>query len=111
MRTDDDLLQDMLESIRKILDHLPQGFDRFQSDEMVQVFFIHHLQIIGEAARKISSELQQCYPEIPWSEIISMRNILVHNYFGIDLNEVWYTAQKNLPELKSQIESVIQNLQ
>ncbi len=72
---------------------------------------IHHLQIIGEAANRISETLLKDYPEMKWKEIISMRNIIVHEYFGIDPEEIWNTIQYDIPELKQLVLKMIANLQ
>ena len=61
---------------------------------------IYHLQIIGEAVRGISSEFRTANPGIPWLDIIGMRNILVHHYFGIDRDAVWNVLEDDLPALK-----------
>lgn len=66
---------------------------------------IHHLQIIGEAVRGISPEFRAASPDIPWSDIIGMRNILVHHYFGIDRDAVWNVVERDLPALKRQLSS------
>jgi uncharacterized protein with HEPN domain len=80
-----------------------QGREYFSNDEMAQVWVIHHLQIIGEAVRGISSEFRAENPDIPWSDIIGMRNVLIHHYFGIDRDAVWNVVKRDLPDLKNQI--------
>jgi len=75
---------------------------------MAQVWVIHHLQIIGEAVRGISLEFRTVNPDIPWSNIIGMRNVLVHHYFGIDRDAVWNVVEDDLPRLKMQLLSQIQ---
>lgn len=77
------------------------GRSKFDDDEMIQVWVTHHLQIIGEAANKISIETREYAEAIPWEQIIGMRNILVHDYFGINLDIVWSTAVNFLPYFKS----------
>jgi len=68
---------------------------------------LYHIQVIGEAANSISPEFQKQHREIPWKDIISMRHLLVHQYFGIDLEEVWNTTQKDLPHLKQEIDRIL----
>lgn len=75
---------------------------------MIQSWIIRHLQIIGEAARALSETIQQSHPEIPWSKVIGMRNILVHDYFGIDKDIVWNVIEHELPKLKPQINAIVQ---
>jgi uncharacterized protein with HEPN domain len=67
-------------------------------------------EIIGEASMKIPMTLREKYTEVPWSEIISMRNIIVHDYSGVDYLTVWQTLKKSLPELKPQIQKVLSDL-
>ncbi|WP_367617940.1 HepT-like ribonuclease domain-containing protein [Methanoculleus methanifontis] len=84
-----------------------RGREFFYDDEMAQVWVIHHLQIIGEAVRGISSEFRTANPDIPWSDIIGMRNVLIHHYFGIDRDAVWNVVEHDLPALKSQLQSLV----
>jgi uncharacterized protein with HEPN domain len=71
---------------------------------------VHHLQIIGEAARAISPGLRVAHPEIPWTNVIAMRNLLVHEYFGVDIEEVWSTAVNDLPLLRPEVEAMLAEL-
>jgi uncharacterized protein with HEPN domain len=73
---------------------------------MLQVWVIHHLQIIGEAARGVSQPFRECYPEIQWPQIIALRNILVHEYFGLNLDQIWMMTQKDLSELEEQVRNI-----
>jgi uncharacterized protein with HEPN domain len=75
----------------------------------VQTWVIHHLQIIGEAARGLSETIITQHPEIPWRNIIGMRHILVHNYFGIDRAIAWRAVQDNLPDLKAQVQELLKD--
>lgn len=84
-----------------------RGREFFYDDEMAQVWVIHHLQIIGEAVRGISSGFRTANPDIPWSDIIGMRNVLIHHYFGIDRDAVWNVVEHDLPALKSQLQSLV----
>jgi uncharacterized protein with HEPN domain len=100
MRSEAERLQDIQEAITRIERYAQRGRTAFESDELVQVWIIHHLQIIGESASKISVSFHQAHPEIPWAQIIAMLNILIHDYFG---NEVWAVIEKDLPDLKQKI--------
>jgi uncharacterized protein with HEPN domain len=107
VRDDVGRLQDILDSIQRIQQRIGGGRQQFESDEMLQVWVVHHLQIIGEAARSISQALRVAHPEIPWASVIAMRNLLVHEYFGIDIEEVWSTAENDLPLLRPLVEAML----
>jgi uncharacterized protein with HEPN domain len=107
MRTDRDRLQDILDAIHSIGKYAQEGRDRFEKDELIQNWIVHHLQIIGEASNKLSEDIKVAHPAVPWSAMIGMRNILVHEYMGIDLGEVWTTVEYDLPALQEQIQAII----
>jgi uncharacterized protein with HEPN domain len=104
MRTDADRLGDILLAIAKIKERTAGSLDAFEHDEMLQVWVIHHLQVIGEAARGLSQGVKNRCPEVQWPQIVALRNILVHEYFGLNLHQVWTMAHKDLPELEKQIQ-------
>lgn len=83
MRNDRLRLLDILEAIERIEKYAAQGREAFAQDELIQTWIVHHLQIIGEACRALPTDFRKRYPEIPWAQIIGMRHILVHHYFGI----------------------------
>ena len=72
---------------------------------------VHNIQIIGEAVRKLSDSMRNNHPEIPWPQIITMRNVLVHDYFGLDLQEVWMAVERDIPDLKPKIQGILQELE
>jgi uncharacterized protein with HEPN domain len=104
MRTDADRLSDILLASAKIRQRAAVSLESFEQDEMLQVWVIHHLQVIGEAARGISQAVKERCAEVQWPQIVALRNILVHEYFGLNLHQVWTMAQKDLPELEKQIQ-------
>jgi uncharacterized protein with HEPN domain len=99
-----------LEAIERIERYAARGREAFQSDELVQSWFVRHLQIIGEAVRAMPSDVRDRAPDIPWSEIIGMRHILVHDYFEIDSRAVWDAVERDIPELKQRIETLLKDL-
>jgi uncharacterized protein with HEPN domain len=107
MRDDRERLRDILEAVERIERHAAKGREAFERDELIQVWIVHHLQLVGEAARSVSADFRAAHPEIPWPQIAGMRNILVHNYFGIDAEIVWAAVERDLPALKAQIESAL----
>ena len=106
MRSDADRVSDILEAIAKIRERIADRMDAFQVDEMLQVWAIHHLQVIGEAAGGVSQSLKDRHPEAPWPQIVALRNILVHEYFGLNMQQVWTMTQKDLPKLEEQVRHI-----
>lgn len=100
-------LQDMLEAIERIEKYAAGGRAEFERNELIQNWFIRHLQIIGESAYKLPPDFRQLHPEIAWTEIIGMRHILVHDYFKINLDIVWVVVEKELPPLKGQVRMIL----
>ncbi|MBU2602345.1 MAG: DUF86 domain-containing protein [Actinobacteria bacterium] len=107
MRTDRERLIDILDAIDKIEEQTGLGEERFRSDEMVQVWVVYHLQIIGEAAARLSQALKTNSPGVPWADIVGMRNIVVHEYFGLDLDRIWSTVTSSLKPLREEIELLL----
>lgn len=109
MRSDRARLLDIDEAVQRIREKLPSIKEEFIRSDLLQVWVLYHIQVIGEAANGISPEFQKQHQEIPWKDIIAMRHLLVHQYFGIDLEEVWSTAQQDLPQLQKKISLMLKN--
>ncbi|MGQ0636387.1 MAG: HepT-like ribonuclease domain-containing protein [Planctomycetaceae bacterium] len=110
MRDDRRRLEDVAEAIARIERQASRGKVEFSRDELVQVWIVHHLQIIGEAVRGLSTETRDNQPQVPWSKIVGMRHILVHQYFEIDQEIVWAVVEKDLPALKSAVEGLLRTM-
>jgi len=111
LRDDKEWLQDIIEAIEKIEKYSAQGYNAFKEDELIQVWVIHYLQIIGEASNNLSQNLIEANKEVPWADVVGLRNILVHQYFGIDLGRVWETVELYLPSLKQQVEKILADIE
>lgn len=110
-RFDDDYLNDILKAIETIENYTKSlNYDEFVQFDMCIQAVLLNIAIIGESAGKISKEIQQKYPEIPFSAIISMRNRLIHGYYEVDVYRVWLVIQDDLPILKKQIKQIIDEL-
>jgi uncharacterized protein with HEPN domain len=108
MSRDAAYLLDMLESSRLALSHLGNvSQQRFFDDLEQQDAVIRRLLVIGEAARKVSEETRREMPELPWTKMIAMRNLLVHEYDDVDLTIVWDTVRNGLPGLIAKLETVV----
>ncbi len=71
---------------------------------------VRNLEIIGEAARQIPSEVRERYPEVPWRRVIGLRNVVVHEYFAVDVEIVWTVVRQSLPELKEALRRMMAEL-
>ena len=80
------------------------------TDQMLLFAVIHAIEILGEAAGKVSKEFRDQYPVLPWPSIIAMRNRLVHAYFDIDLDRVWSTVTDDIPPLISELRTLLKNV-
>jgi uncharacterized protein with HEPN domain len=69
---------------------------------------LRNLEIIGEAARHIPEAITRKYPDIPWEEMRAIRNIVIHEYFGVNLNIIWHTTQVNLPSIVDKLEEILE---
>jgi uncharacterized protein with HEPN domain len=109
MKKRDVYLKDIQESINKI-EMYTHGidYDSFCFNEMMFDAVIRNLEVMGEAARNAPDEIKTKYPDIPWRQMIGLRNILIHEYFGIDNTIVWQIIKTNLPEIKPIIMKAIQ---
>jgi len=110
VRSDRERLLDILEAVERIEKYADRGRQAIEGDELLQTWFVHHVQIIGEAAAKLSEELRTAHPDVPWAEIVGMRNVLVHEYFGVDVEEIWATIQHDLPRLKPKLAAILAGL-
>ena len=106
-----DYLNDILENIKDINVFIAGiDYEDLKSDKKTQYAVIRCLEVIGEAAKKIPDKSRTNYPAIPWQEISGMRDKLIHDYFGIDLETVWDTIQEDLLPLKKAVESLLEEL-
>lgn len=106
MRDPWERIQDMLEAIHRIEKYSSRGRKVFDSDELIQIYILHYLQVLGEAAYKVPQDFRKKYPEIPWGSLQSLRHILVHDYFQVDLKVVWGMVEKDLPDLKGKLQDI-----
>lgn len=101
-------LRHMLDAARKAAEFIRHRTRRdLEKDEQLALSLTHLLEIIGEAAGRVSAENRKTYPNIPWPQIVGMRNRLIHAYFDIDLDEIWRTVQEDLPPLIAELEQII----
>jgi uncharacterized protein with HEPN domain len=105
------LLQDINESIKKIKSYtIGMSFEMFQNDDKTIDAVIRNFEIIGEAANRIPDEIKEKFNNLNWHRIRGFRNRIVHDYMGVDLEIIWEIIEKNLDELKVQIEEIINQI-
>ena len=110
MRSERERLLDILEAITRIEKYAARGKAAFLDDELIQNWMVSQIAIIGEACRALPADFQARYTSVDWADIIAMRNILVHHYFGIDKEAVWSVVERDIPELKLDIRSILAGL-
>jgi len=104
-------VEHVMESIEKIEEYMGgMSKEEFLGDSRTQDAVMRRLEIMGEAVKNIPSEFRDEYPKIPWKQIAGMRDILIHEYFGVNIERVWKTIKTDLPELKQKISGVSQKL-
>ena len=108
MRPDRLFLVDMVEAAEAIVDHIAgRDRDALFKDRTARAAVLHELTVIGEAASRITGELRTRHPEVPWSEIVGFRNVVIHRYFGLSWPIIWVTATEDVPALKALIAAIL----
>ena len=103
--------QHMLDHAREAVDMISGNTpEDLEKKRMLELALVRLVEIIGEAAGRVSQFGQAKFPEIPWREVIGMRNRLIHGYDSVDLNVLWDTVELDLPPLISQLEEILQKL-
>lgn len=103
-------LTHILESINLLEKYLQNVTEeQFLASEEKQDLAVRRIEVIGEAAKNIPETFRNQYPDIPWKQISGMRDILIHKYFGINMDRVWETATQFIPPLKKQIKSILEH--
>jgi uncharacterized protein with HEPN domain len=105
-------LKDILVSIEKIERYIHgMNMAQFKKDDLVVDAVIRNFEIIGEATKNIPTAIRRSHPGIPWAQMSGMRDVLIHEYFGVDIKTVWHTAKEYLPPLRDQLIALLQKAQ
>lgn len=105
-------LEHVQESITKVEQLTnPLSLAEFLDNWVIQDAVIRNVEIIGEALKSVDEDLKFKYPDVPWAKAKAMRNLLAHEYFRVDFEEVWLTVKENLPGLKLEISKILEQLQ
>lgn len=100
-------LAHILESIDRTERFTSGDRARFVADPMVQDAVIRNLEVIGEAAKRVDEDYRTAHPGVPWRALAGLRDILIHQYEGVDLGRVWTVVERDLPRLRKAIESLL----
>jgi uncharacterized protein with HEPN domain len=100
----------ILDAFGKIQTYTTQGREVFFANPVIQDAVVRNYEIVGEAAKRVSSALREAHPEIPWTGLAGLRDVLIHRYAEVNVDRVWAVTAKELPALKSAIEAVAATL-
>jgi len=107
-RNDHLRIGDILQAIQRIEQYTDgMSFEAFVGDERTVDAVVRNFEVLGEAARHVSEKAVQKSPGIPWLDIRGMRNVLMHEYFGVDLATVWKTIREDLNSLRTELEALL----
>lgn len=107
MKDESVYLRHILDAIKKIQSYTTGGRKEFFQNTLIQDAVIRNLEIIGEAVRNLSVEFRRRHPEVPWRSITALRNVLIHEYFGVELEIVWRVVQRRVPRLRRYVEMLL----
>jgi uncharacterized protein with HEPN domain len=110
VKNDSVFLRHILDAIKRVEKYLSDVSESaFDQDSLLQDGIIRQIEIIGEATKNISTMTRNKYRKVPWKDMAGMRDKLIHGYFGVDINAVWETAQKDIPVLKILIKKILKD--
>lgn len=107
MKDDRAFLGHILDCTDRVLEYTREGKEQFFSDRRTQDAVIRNLEIIGEAAKRLSGPFCEDHSEVPWRQIAGMRDVLIHNYFGVKMDTVWAVVETHLPRLRSVVAAAL----
>ncbi len=110
MNEDQLYLTHISECLEWIEEYTRSGREGFMTSRMVRDAVLRNFEVMGEAVKRLSLPLRQQYPAVPWQRIAGLRDILIHNYVGVDIEMVWTIVEEDLPGLKQHIMTILQEL-
>jgi uncharacterized protein with HEPN domain len=107
MNRDKIYLRHILAAISKVKQYVSVGYEEFMAQSHWQDATIRQLEIIGEATKRLSDKIRNQHSEVPWRRIAGLRDVLTHDYMGVDLEAVWQVTQQNVPELEEKVYGIL----
>ncbi|MEE8435583.1 MAG: DUF86 domain-containing protein [bacterium] len=111
MKDDKLYILHMLECSDRIVSYTQEGREAFFQDTKTQDAVVRNFEIIGEAAKRVGQGIRSRAPAIPWTQVAGFRDVLIHQYEGVDLEEVWKRVDQDLPPLKKALEALLKDLE
>ncbi len=111
MKDDRLYVEHVLECIERIQQYCRDGEAAFFASELIQDAVLRNLQVLAESTKRISDTLQAAHPEVDWRGVAGFRNVLVHEYFRVNLTRVWEIVSADIPDLKIQMEAIRRGFQ
>jgi len=100
-------LRHILDAIKRIEEYTKEiNYKDFVNSSLIQSAVIREMEIMGEATKRLTQDFKEKYPDIPWKRITGMRDKLIHDYFGVDLDAVWETVEKDIPILRDKLKKI-----
>ena len=107
MKDDAIYLQHILECLRRIEENTAAGYDAFMASHTLQDAVLRNLQTLAESTQRLSDAPKAARPSVEWRAISGFRNVLVHNYLGIDFEQIWSIVQRDVPALRAALETLV----
>jgi uncharacterized protein with HEPN domain len=110
VKEDRPYLEHIREAIQRIRFYTADGWEAFAHNTMAQDAVLRNFQVIGEATKQISQATRQRHPQIPWRQVAGFRDVLIHDYMGVNLRHVWNVIDQHLPQLEEAIDELLEEL-
>ncbi|HLG97549.1 MAG TPA: DUF86 domain-containing protein [Bryobacteraceae bacterium] len=110
MKDDAFYLRHILESIGRVEEDTAAGVASFRGSKTIQDAVVRNLQVLSESCQRLSPALKSRWPQVEWGQIAAFRNVLVHDYLGLDMDQIWKIVQSDVPRLKQTVEGMLREI-